>query len=96
MWYTRVILPCSCPNTVGFADFSHLALLGCLTVVGPCSRRSLLCSRSCFQPAFSCVAVGRFAPQCHTGLSLEILGLKGLFFCQERVLVAEVGWAQAE
>lgn len=97
MWYTRVILPGSCPNTVGFADFSHLALLGCLTLVGPCSRRSLLCSRSCYlSTRFLLCGCGQV---CSTVLHQPVtwgLGAQRAFFLPGRVLVAEVRWAQTE
>lgn len=54
-WYTRVILPCSCPNTAGFADFSHLCLawLPC-TSGSPGSRTAPLGAHTpaAFQRAF--------------------------------------------
>lgn len=73
-WYTRVILPCSCPITVGFADF--LPPLPCLV---PCtggslgSRTSLLCVHvsAAFWSTF-CVAFCRFAPLYCTGPSLKV------------------------
>lgn len=71
MWYTRVILPCSCPNTVGFADFSHLHLAWLPCTGGPLGNRMspLYAHACCLSVSFSCVALCRFAPLWYTGLS---------------------------
>jgi len=90
-WYTRVILPCSCPNMVGFADFSHFRLAGCLAPVGPWAAghaRSVGTRLLRFNTLFLC----GFLQVCSTTLhwpSLKVLGLKVLFFLSGWVLCLE-------
>lgn len=94
-WYTRVILPCSCPNTVGFADFSHprLAWLPC-TGGSLGSRTSPLCAHTsaAFQEAFlvwlsagllHCVMLA-----CHS----RSWGSKCFFLCQDGCCAWSRAW----
>lgn len=97
MWYTHVILPCSCPNTIGFANFS-LTPLPCLVALhqwGPEQHDvPTLCSHACcLSISFSCLALCRLAPLCYTGLSLKVLDLKVLFlFLQDRCCAWSKAW----
>lgn len=99
MWYTRVILPCSCPNTTGFADFSHLHLAWLPCTGGSLGNRMspLYAHTYCLSISFSCVALCRFAPLCYTGLSLKFLGLKLVFFpCQDGCYSWSRAWVGTE
>lgn len=69
MRYTHVILPCSCPNTVGFADFSYLyfAWLPCTGGSLGNKMSPLYAHTCCLSVSFSCVALCRFATlACHS------------------------------